>query len=145
MKPIVTWVVLANARSVKVLSHRGPGHGLSLIDGQKMTAPEAEAPNEKAGVGHSIAGPGKAAVEETDPQEKADARFAKDVMVSIRRALYDKQFDRLILIAGPHMLGLLRAELDTSVQAVLLGEIPKDLSSQPVEAVETHLGTLISV
>ncbi|MDW3223852.1 MAG: host attachment protein [Paracoccaceae bacterium] len=145
MKPIVTWVVLANARSVNVFAHRGPGNGLSPVKGQTMIAPDTKARNERAGVGHSIAGPGRAAVAQIDPQEKTDVRFAKTAMEQIRKARIQKRFDRLILIAGPHMLGLLRAELDACLQAVLLGEIPKDLSNQPIEAVEFHLGDLVPI
>lgn len=145
MKPIVTWVVLANARSAKVLTHLGPGKGLTPVNGQTWQAPETKAPQDKAGVGHSIAGPGVAAVEQTDPQDINDARFAKTVIEQVAKAHVDKRFERLILIAGPHMLGLLRANLDTSLRAVLLGEMSKDLSNQSLSAVEKHLGGLIAI
>ena len=145
MKPVVTWIVLANARSAKVIAHHGPGKGLTPVRDQTWTAPEPSLPQDKAGVGHSIAGPGVAAVEQTDLQEINDVRFAKTVVEQVAKAHLGKQFDRLILIAGPHMLGLLRASLDTSLRAVLLGELPKDLSNQPLKSVEDHLGALIAV
>lgn len=145
MKPIVTWVVLANARFAKVVAHRGPGKGLAPVRGQTWNSPEANAPKDKAGVGHSIAGPGMAAVEQTDPQDISDARFAKTVIDQVAKAHVEKRFDRLILIAGPRILGLLREILDTSLRAVLLGEMPKELSNQPLSAVEIHLGELIAI
>lgn len=145
MKPVVTWVLLANARSAKVVVHRGPGKGLAAVGGQTWDAPETSLPRDKAGVGHSIAGPGVAAVEQTNPQDINDERFAKTVIEHVKTAYTAKRFDRLILIAGPHMLGLLRANLDASLRGVLLGEMPKDLFNQPLNAVETHLGELIAI
>lgn len=145
MKPIVTWVVVANSRSARVYAHCGPGRGLTPVRGHTWNAPEASVPQDRAGVGHSIAGPGIAAVEQTDSQEISDVRFAKHVMAQVAKAQHEKRFDRLILTAGPHMLGLLRATLPTSLSAVLLGEISKDLSNLPPNAVEQHLGELIAI
>ena len=145
MKPIVTWIVLANARSARVLANSGPGKGLSAVGDQHWQAPEAGTPNDRAGVGHSSAGPGISAVEQTDRQAMNDAEFARDVANHLSTALAAKRFDRLVLVAGPHMLGLLRAHLNESVRASVLGEIPKDLSAQSLSNLETHLGELIAV
>jgi protein required for attachment to host cells len=145
MKPVVTWVVMANARSAKVIAHRGLGKGLCVVSGKTWNAPEVRLPHDKAGIGHSSVGPGVAAVEQTDPQDVSDARFAKNVMDQVAKAHGEKQFERLILIAGPHMLGLLRTHLDPALRAALVGELPKDLSSQPLSAVEAHLGELIAI
>lgn len=145
MKPVVTWIVLANARNAKVLQNVGVGKGVTAVSGKTWTAPEAELPRDNAGVGYSIAGPGRAAVEQTDPQEVIDENFAKTVIEDLSKAHYQKQFDRLILIAGPHMLGLLRAQIDTGLQRVLAGELSKDLLNQPDDVVESHIGELIAV
>lgn len=145
MKPVVTWVVLANTRTAKVLAHHGPGKGLTPVRGKTWNAPDASLPRDKAGVGHSIGGPAVSAVAQTHPQNLVDMRFAKDVVGHMSKAHLEKQFDRLILLAGPHMLGLLRANLDAALRAVLLGEIPKDLSNQPLSDVENQLGELIAV
>ncbi len=145
MKPVVTWVLLANARAARVLENKGMGKGLTALAGQAWSADAARAPRDKAGVGHSIAGPGVAAVEQPDLQKLNDAHFAKDLVEHLTKARQDTKFDRLILIAGPHMLGLLRQDLDTPLRAVLLGEIPKDLSNQPLADIENHLGELIAI
>lgn len=143
MKPIVTWILLANARAGRVLEHTGPGKGLTPLGGQEWTADKPRAHRDKAGVGHSIAGPGVAAVEQPNLQKLNDAQFAKQLIEHLSKAFRVKKFDRLILIAGPHMLGLLRQELGAPLCAVLVGEIPKDLSLRPLSEVERHLGELI--
>jgi protein required for attachment to host cells len=145
MKPVVTWVVLANVRAAKVYVHRGPGNGLTAVGDQSWQAQDVPTPRDKPGIGHSIGGPGVSAVEQTSPKELADNRFAKDVAADLSIARLANRFDRLILICGPHMLGLLRANLDAPLTAALLGEIPKDLSAQSLSDIETHLGELIAV
>ncbi|WP_299692140.1 host attachment protein [uncultured Tateyamaria sp.] len=145
MKPIVTWVVVANTRAARVYAHLGPGKGLAAVNDQNWRAPEVSMPRDKAGVGHSISGPAVSAVSQTDPQELADTRFAKRIAEDLAKARHGKTFDRLILISGPHMMGLLRAHLDGSLSAVLIGEIPKDLSAQPLREIESQLGALLAV
>lgn len=145
MKPVVTWVLLAHTRAARVLEKKGAGQALTALAGLAWSADAARAPRDKAGVGHSIAGPGIAAVEQSDPQKHKDAQFAKDLIGHLSKARQEGRFDRLILAAGPRMLGLLRQELDPPLQAVLLGEIPKDLSSQSLADIEEHLGELIAV
>lgn len=145
MKPIVTWVVLANARVAYVFAHMGPGNGLTAVGDQSRHAPDIPMPRDKAGVGHSIGGPGVSAVAQKSPKELADNRFAKVIVDGLSDACRRNRFDRLVLIAGPHMMGLLRANLNAPLSDVLIGEIPKDLSSQPIGDIETHLGELIAV
>ncbi|NNE82125.1 MAG: host attachment protein [Silicimonas sp.] len=143
MKPIVTWVLVANTRNVSVYENRGPGKGLVELSDMKFRPVKADLPRDKAGVGHSIAGHGLSAVEQSDPQEKLDARFARDVAAEISLALGNHKFNRLIVAAGPHMLGLLRGALDEPVKAALIGEIDKDLSNQTAEAVARHIEQFI--
>ena len=145
MKPIVTWIVLANSRMAKGCENRGPGKGLVALEDRHWHAAAVSEPRDKAGRGHSIAGPGVAAVEQTDPQLQSDIGFAREVSDHLLHDFSAKGFDRLIIVAGPHMLGLLRAHLDDRLQAVTVGEIAKDLTAQPPAALEGHIGEVIAV
>ena len=144
MKPVITWVLLANTRSASILVNRGPGKGLASRSEMNWQSGSAPNPRDRAGVGHSIAGHGVAAVEQSDPQRKMDVQFAHDVSRHLSEAIAAKELDRLIVVAGPHMLGLLRASFDDTTKAALIGEIDKDLSEQPVEAVLSHIDRFIA-
>ena len=145
MKPIVTWVVLANARDAQVLENRGPGKGLQSLPEMAKTAVAARQYSSEPGLGHSIAGPGTSAVDQGDPQEQADIQFAKDVIAGLHRAHGKGRFDRLVLIAGPHMLGLLRKALTPGLQSAITGEIAKDLTAAPDDAVARTVGEIIAI
>ena len=73
--------------------------------------------------------------------------FAKEVARKIEVDRARNEFDRLVLVAGPKMLGLLRQSLSNPTQAMLAGEISKDILQQgpevilkavPIEAFETY-------
>lgn len=145
MKPIVTWVVLANSRTARVFENRGPGKGLHVVADKVWEASPAKPYSSEAGVGHSIAGPGRSAVDQGDPQEQADIRFAKDIMKALELAQRQKSFDRLILVAGPHMLGLLRKALSDSLRAMVVAELANDLTAVSDADLVQHIGRSIAL
>jgi protein required for attachment to host cells len=63
--------------------------------------------------------------------------FAKDVAKRIDAERLGKQFDRLIIIAPPKMLGLLRQSLPGETKSLLAAEIAKDLVHHDSNAVLT--------
>jgi protein required for attachment to host cells len=56
--------------------------------------------------------------------------FAREVAQKIEADRVAHRFDRLVLVAGPRMLGLLREELPQSCRDMLAAEIAKDLTDQ---------------
>jgi len=54
-------------------------------------------------------------------------QFAKAVARTLDVARTRNEFDRLVLIAGPRMLGLLREALPAPCRAVVAAEVAKDL------------------
>lgn len=56
--------------------------------------------------------------------------FAREVARNIEAARLAHEFDKLVIVAGPRMLGLLREELPQSCRDVLAAEVAKDLSAQ---------------
>lgn len=145
MKPVITWIVLANTREASVLENRGASKGLVPLAGKCWEAEDVSVPRDRPGVGHSIAGPAVSAVEQTDRKHQSGAVFASEIARELSHNLADKQFDRLVLVAGPLMLGLMRKALNEQVKKTLIGEIAKDLTALSTDALETHLGEIMAI
>jgi protein required for attachment to host cells len=61
--------------------------------------------------------------------------FAKSVARTLDGARTRNEFDRLVLIAGPRMLGLLRASLPEPCRSVVAAEVTKDLVLHDLDAI----------
>ncbi len=70
--------------------------------------------------------------------------FARQVAHELEAARGAGQFDRLVIMAGPKFLGMLRAVLPTGVKATVASEVPKDLVNHPVQAIREHLPESLS-
>ncbi|WP_439139629.1 baeRF12 domain-containing protein [Roseicyclus sp.] len=82
---------------------------------------------------------GRSAMEQTDWHARAEMDFAVRLAQQLGAWAAAKRFQKLVVIAAPHVLGLLRAAWDQSVAAMIIAEIDKDLTGLPVPRIETVL------
>lgn len=64
-------------------------------------------------------------------------QFAKDIAQQIDKDRVNHAFDKLVLVAPPRMLGLLRQSLTEPARSVLAGEVSKDVVQLGAEAVRS--------
>jgi protein required for attachment to host cells len=85
-----------------------------------------------AGARHSADG-------ERSPRKHQAELFARRIVAQLRKAQRSGSFDRLVIIAGPAFLGLLRVAMPKALRETIVREIPKDLVHQGVGAVRSQL------
>lgn len=76
---------------------------------------------------------------EQHPRKHEATIFAKRIATELEQARQADRFDRLIVMAEPSFLGVLRQALPTALDSTVVAEVPKDLSYRPVSAVLAHL------
>ncbi len=82
-------------------------------------------------------GPGhKSAFDDTDWHELAKDRFAKDLSDILYTEAHKGAFDKLVLVASPQVLGVLRADMHKEVTDKIVADIPKTLTNHPVDKIE---------
>jgi protein required for attachment to host cells len=128
------------------LAERGSLH--NERSGKRDIEMETDRPGRRSG-GTSVGGEGNhhGVTGEKSTVQHELTLFAKEVARKIETDRSRNEFDRLVLVAGPKMLGLLRQSLSNPTQSMLAGEISKDilrqgpaviLKSIPIEAFETY-------
>lgn len=75
---------------------------------------------------------------ERSPRKQEAQRFAREIARELDQARQDR-FDRLVLVAAPPFLGLLRAEMSKPLHTCVVAEVPKDLVHQDEKVLREHL------
>jgi protein required for attachment to host cells len=149
MKPIITWVVVADGAEARVLENRGPGKGLVPVKGLHFSQPRLRAQDivtDRPGRSFSSVGHGRSAVEpHTDPVAYLEHGFAKRVAEALKAAHSEGAFDRLIIAAEPVSLGNLREVLCDAVDKTVMAELPKDLTKVPLADLPRHFEDILAV
>lgn len=149
MKKIVTWIVLADSARARVVSNEGPGRGVitapdKVFQGANLSGREIQA--DRAGRTFDSAGQGRHAMEpRTDPRDVAKQDFIRQVAAFLDDENNRGAFDRLIVVAPPKALGLMRAALSEQVKSRITGELNKDLIDVPIRELADHLGDVLAV
>jgi protein required for attachment to host cells len=144
----VLCVLVADEAIAKLMLLRKPG--AELVEMQAIADPQAhtrEAEHHRDAHGRRHGGDGSGVRNIGGPTTSAGdsdrhleaGRFAKTVAAELSRALREKRFDRLQIVAAPRFLGMLRQELDKDVAAVVEEEMAKDLIHLDAAALTAHL------
>lgn len=147
MKPVKTWVLIADGARARVLENDGPGKGLTAISRLVFEGEHAQTHDivsDREGRTHSSHGPQRSAIDaHTDPHRELKRSFAHQLADSLARECEAGAFDRLVIVASPVTLGDLRKLLPAKVAAKVTGELHKDLTKTPNGEVASHLTDLL--
>lgn len=72
-------------------------------------------------------------------------RFVKEIVEQLRAAHLHGNFDRLVVLAAPAVLGVLRKTLGKDLKNAVIGEIPKDMIGQKADRIQAQLEQVFEV
>jgi protein required for attachment to host cells len=81
---------------------------------------------------------------QTSNTERIREQYAREVLDRLRAEAAEREFDNLVLVAPPQMLGTLRQLLDGQLAARVVGELDKDLAGISVHDLPDHLQAWLS-
>ena len=137
-----TWIIVASRDEVRIFSRVGRGHiklerdignPLGRLKNQDLKSDKAGAAND-----NRIWGRPAYSTEES-AKERALKDFYREVCDQVDHALSSHKFERLVLIAEPRLLGYIRGMLSKNVERSVTQTIPKDLSAERVQEIESRL------
>ena len=76
---------------------------------------------------------------ERSARRYAAVAFARRIAIQLERAQREGRFDRIVLMANPRFLGMLRRVLPPRLVRCVVAEVPKDLVHQSDQVVSAHV------
>lgn len=143
--------MVAHDAGARVFENDGPGKGLQLIE--EIDHPEGRERDQDINAdrpGRSFrknsADPRRAAMSRSEgPRERVVSDFARAMAEKLKQGRVENQYERLVLVAPPRFLGLLRSSLDGPTAQLLVGSLNKDLASTKQAELIEHLGEIIAI
>ena len=134
-----TWVLVADGEKALFLQNQTDGENphLQVVRKEEQDNPkDIDQSANRPGRVHQSASTGRSAFEDTDWHELAKERFAADLADILYERAHKGQFDKIILVASPTVLGELRGHLHQEVSDKVIGEIAKTLTNHPLTDIE---------
>ncbi|MGD9722938.1 MAG: host attachment protein [Pirellulales bacterium] len=130
---MTTWILVGDASRAKLFTVELPEQPWSLVEEfenasahvtSKELSPTAPGKTKMSG---STRSRHTALEPRTTPKEAELERFVQRLVDHLQLAAARREFDRLVLVAPPHFLGLVHAKLDKQTARQLAATIDKDL------------------
>jgi len=137
------WVLVANQSEARIYALKMPRGPLVEVDKMEHAAGQAregDLVTDRPGRSFQSVGDVRHAMEPpVDAKEQEAMKFAKEVSDRLDSARQEGRFDRLVLVAAPHFLGLLRKSLSDATSKQVTEEIAKNLVQFNAEEIRSHL------
>ena len=138
-----TWILVADSARARAVAWVGRDEPLQQVEGFDMRFHHEYAHDmmsERPGRTHESHGATRHAIEpHVDPVRQAEHRFAESVAQALDERLARKEFDRFVLVAGPTMLGDLRAAFSAGLHVIVHGTIDKNFTHFTNTQLKDHL------
>lgn len=136
------WVVVCDGRKALILENTGDAKfpSLKVIETREQRDPPTrEQGTDHPGRVHESVGASRSSVEQTDWHDAAERAFLRSLVGYLDSALGAGNPKRLVVIAPPRALGVLREVYTPRVRKALQEEIDKDLVRVPIYDIERRL------
>ena len=136
------WVVVADGEKALFLENKGDGLYPDFEVVRELSEenpPTREQGSDRPGRFNDGPSPHRSAVADTDWHRQAKERFAVEIAEKLYEAAHRGDFNQIILIAPPVVLGEMRKNLHKEVEAMVVAEYPKTLTNHPVPEIEKML------
>ncbi|MCO5073464.1 MAG: host attachment family protein [Rhizobiaceae bacterium] len=136
------WVIVADGEKALFLKNEGDSTYPNLNVVRELH--EENPPSREQGTdqpGRMSDGPSshRSAVEEVDWHRIAKERFADEISERLYKMAHRGDFEEVVLIAPPLVLGEMRKKLHKEVESKVIGEVAKTLTGHPVYEIEKIL------
>ena len=103
---------------------------------EEPNPPDREQKANRTGTTQESASPGVRSYDETDFHELQRDRFASDLADRLYKMAHRGEYDRLVLVASPQVLGVVREAMHKEVSDKLVATIDKTLTNHPLDEIE---------
>jgi protein required for attachment to host cells len=141
------WILVCDGRKALLFQNVGDRTYPKLETRETMEhdlPPTRELGTDEPGRIFSASGGQRGAVEPTDFHTQEEQRFLARLARHVDRFATEHHVRKLILVAPPRALGMLREALPHHLRTLVLAEVDKDYVSQPVYEIEKHLAKALA-
>lgn len=134
-------VLVVDGRKMLFLRNEGDATHLNLVvehAQEDLNPADRDQKTDAAGRAPSSLS-GQSTMDEPDYHQQEEDRFAAEVADLLKRRALGNEFESLVVVAPPRMLGELRKHYHGAVSQRLSGEIDKDLTGHPIDKIEAAL------
>jgi protein required for attachment to host cells len=140
--PTNALVLISDGQRARLLRNRGTPVNPELIVEKaidRANPPTRDQGTDRPGRKHGTDGNARSAIEQTDWHQQQEQRFAAELAEMLYKLGHAGNYEELVVVAPPKMLGDLRAKFHQQVSSAVVAEVPRDLTQYSVPEIGNML------
>lgn len=141
---MTTYIVVADAARARIFTREGKtlAEQESLVHAEGRLHEGDLITDQRGDVQESMSSTSRSSGQENVASQHENELFAKEVANRLYSARVDNSLEKLILVAPPKFLGLLRDKLDGPTQKLVIHSLSKDLSKASLDDIQHAVSDL---
>lgn len=139
----MTWLVLLDSNHCKIYSYQKKPISLKSlyeVNHEELRLKKKDfLTTDRPGLNQAIMGRTGTYSPPTDPKEVEVIHFIREIAETLDHARKQRAFDKLILMAPPHVNGLLMHHLNKRIRNLIISNIKKDYVHERLEEIMGYL------
>ncbi|TFH32854.1 MAG: host attachment protein [Myxococcales bacterium] len=146
-----TWIVVAHEAGARFFENQGRGTGLELVEEIEHAdgrARDRDMASDRPGRSFrkNSGDPSRASMGQSEgPHDRAVSDFARALAHKLEGARVQNRYKRLVLVAPPRFLGLLRSSLDGPTAQLVMVSLDKDFAATKKSDLVERLSEVITL
>ncbi|MGA9574629.1 MAG: host attachment protein [Lysobacterales bacterium] len=137
------WILVANQAEAQIYASGQIPRNLLLVDtlvNETGAAHTRDLVSDAPGRAFDSFGSGRHSMEpNVGVKQEQRRRFVKEMVERLEAAHFKGDFDQLVVLAAPAVLGVIRKTLTADLLKSVIKEIPKDVIGQSVDKIQSQL------
>lgn len=137
-----TWILLADESVARIIEAHSLNdlREIGRIEHPSGRLHDADLTSDRQGRSYESFGSTRHAIAVKTTATELEAQlFAREIANFLERARTENRVQRVYLVASPNFLGLLRAQLQPSLEAIIVEGVGKELTHIKPEEIKNHL------
>ena len=128
------------ARIFHSSSPKGPLEEKKVLVHSENRLHDKNMTSDRQGYSFSSHGYGRNALSKSeDPKEHEIKQFVKEISEYLKISEANNEFDKLVIIAGPKLLGVLKKQLNNNLRKLITYELKKNIAKLSANEIRKHL------
>jgi protein required for attachment to host cells len=140
-----TWVLVADGAKALFFHNIGDSEFINLkamVVVNEPHAPTRDLGTDRPGRSYESAGHGRSAVSHPDLHAQAEESFLRRLALQLGDLVVEHGIERLVVVAPPRALGVLRKQVSPGVAALVAAWVDKDYVKMSTPDIERHLADM---
>ena len=142
------FVIAADSTSARIFyssSSKGPLEEKAVLVHPENRLKKKNMASDRQGYSYSSHGHGrKVLANHVDPRENEINQFVKEINEYLKNSEAKKEFDQLIIIAAPKLLGILKKNLNNNIKKHITYELKKNITKLSAAEIRNFLPKYLS-